>query len=103
MKRSEKIAFTVTTLTSFVSGLALGLLLAPKSGRENRAWIAQNAEELSRWADEKSKDALVLSEKQLKHLADNIKHSLDDNLPDLYKATEHIDFKEEKNNSSDAG
>jgi len=103
MKSSDKVAFAVTTLTSFVSGLALGLLLSPKSGRENREWITQNAEELSKWADQKSKDALELSEKQLKHLAENIRKSLDDNLPDLYKATENIDFKEEKNKKSDAG
>jgi len=92
MKKSSNLALLITAASSFLGGIALGMLLSPKSGKENRTWIADNAGEMAHWADETGKKVIHLSEDQLAKLAERLRKSLDQNLPDLYKATERIDF-----------
>lgn len=77
---------------SFLGGLALGTLLSPKSGRENRRWVASNATELADWVDKKGRDAIDQSEKQFRHIRSNIHKGIRKNVPDLYEATEEIGF-----------
>lgn len=89
--RSNLGLFLLAT-SSFVGGMALGILLSPKSGRENREWIASNATELADWVDEKGRDAIHQGEEQISHIRRNLHEGIKSNVPDLYEATEQIKF-----------
>lgn len=78
--------------SSFIGGMALGLLLSPRSGSENRRWIASNATELADWVDKRGRDAIQQGEEQFSHIRSNIHKGIRKNVPDLYEATEQIDF-----------
>lgn len=77
---------------SFLGGMALGALLSPKTGRENRRWIANSATELADWVDQKRHDAIRQGEIQAGHIRRNIHKGIKNNVPDLYEATEQIDL-----------
>jgi len=85
--------------SSFIGGIALGILLSPKSGRENREWIASNATELADWVDKKGRDAIHEGEERFNHIRTNIHKGIRKNVPDLYEATETIDFDPPKTNN----
>lgn len=88
-KRSIFIQFLLTA-TSFAGGIVLGMLLAPKSGKENRRWINDHTTELADWVDSQGKEVLNKSSKQLSGVRKKVRQSIKDNLPDLYDATEEI-------------
>lgn len=91
--RTDLTLFLVSAGT-FLSGVAVGMLLAPKSGRESREWIGHQTQEATHWMDQKSKEALHQSEEQVDKLAQNIKSKVRDSLPDLYDATENLSLDE---------
>ena len=95
MKKSSNLALLITAASSFIGGFALGMLLSPQSGKENRAWVSDQAGEVGQWADQTGKQVLHLSEDQVARIAERLRKSLDKNFPDLYKATERIDFDNE--------
>lgn len=76
--------------TSFLGGLATGLLLSPKKGKQNRAWLSENALELNRWAALQRHVAKRKSTRELKKLRENIQQGIRQNIPDLYEATDTI-------------
>lgn len=82
--------------TAFAGGIITALLLTPKSGRENRRWISEQGKETKDWLEEKSHKLREDSEKRIDRLSKGIKKTVKDSLPDLYEATEKLDFTEEE-------
>lgn len=82
--------------TAFAGGIITALLLTPKSGRENRRWISEQGKETKDWLEEKSSKLRVDGEKRIDRLSKGIKKTVKDSLPDLYEATEKLDFTEEE-------
>ena len=80
----------LVTATSFAGGVALGMLLAPKSGRENREWINRHTSEFSDWVDDQSKEVISRSSRQLAETRKKVRQGIKNNVPDLYDATEEI-------------
>lgn len=86
---SSKTNFLLFT-TSFLGGLAAGLLLSPNKGVQNRAWLSDNALELNRWAKIQRHLAKRKSSRELQKLRKNIHQGIQQNIPDLYEATDTI-------------
>tara|TARA_R110002126_G_scaffold4515_3_gene23805 strand:+ start:8627 stop:8893 length:267 start_codon:yes stop_codon:yes gene_type:complete len=82
---SRGIGTLLTGLVAFAGGIAAGLLLTPKSGKENRQWV-----------EDKSHKILEDGEKKIGEVSKNIKRSVKENLPDLYEATEILHFEDEE-------
>lgn len=82
---SRGIGTLLTGLVAFAGGVVAGVLLTPKSGRENRQWI-----------EDKSHKILEDGERKIDAVSKNIKRSVKENLPDLYEATEILHFEDEE-------
>ncbi|GAB5409778.1 MAG: hypothetical protein BalsKO_21430 [Balneolaceae bacterium] len=81
----------LTTLISFSSGLVIGLLLSPKSGKENRKWISEHTDGARYWVEDRGSKLLKESEQRLSKITKGVKEAI----PDLYEATSSIVFEEE--------
>lgn len=81
---------------SFIGGVTLGVLLTPKSGRQNRAWISGHADELTNWIERQRNRASRKGRLKLHHIRKNVQDGLKQNIPDLYEATERIDLSEQE-------
>jgi len=92
MERRSDFSLILLSATTFVGGLALGLLLTPESSAKKRKWIEKRAKEWSRWFDLQSQATLHKGENEIKRLKTNIHSGLKSNFPDLFEATEHIDL-----------
>ncbi|MCG8372337.1 MAG: YtxH domain-containing protein [Balneolales bacterium] len=88
---SKALNIVITTVTAFTTGVVVGLLLTPQSGKENRKWISDHSSEAKNWMEEKGHQFLEKSEERLEKISDGIKGSL----PDLYEATEGLKMEEE--------
>jgi len=86
---SRKTNFLIFT-SSFLGGLAAGLLLSPNKGAQNRAWLSDNALELNRWAKIQRYLAKRKSSRELQNLRNNIHQGIQQNIPNLYEATNTI-------------
>lgn len=69
--------------TAFAGGIIAGLLLTPKSGKENLHWLEAQGRKLK-------KDG----EMRIDKVSKGIKKTVKDTFPDLYAATEDLDFSE---------
>jgi gas vesicle protein len=87
---SRTLGTIFTALASFSAGVAVGLLITPQSGKDNRRWISEHSAEAKDWVEGKSHKILEQSEKKL----GKIQHDLKDSIPDLYEATESLLFDE---------
>lgn len=92
MAHRTKLELLFITTASFVGGVAAGLMLAPKSGRESREWMTDNATEIANWVDDKGRTVIDKGADQLRRTQESIHKSVKDSLPDLYEATEQIDM-----------
>ncbi|NCP84905.1 MAG: YtxH domain-containing protein [Bacteroidetes bacterium] len=90
------ITVTLATAGAFFTGLAVGLLISPKSGRENRGWLKKQADEIGDWVEEQSKEAIHETEEKIKHLQQDVRKKIKDSIPDLYEATADIHLSEEE-------
>ena len=88
---SKSITTVFVALTSFTTGVVVGLLIAPRSGKENRKWVGDHTTEAKHWMEEKSHHLIEESEKRLEKISEGIKESI----PDLYAATESVLLDEE--------
>lgn len=86
----------LTGTTAFAGGLIAGLLLTPKSGRENRKLISRYGEETKRWLEDRSRKFKEDGEKRIDRVSKGIKKTVKDSVPDLYEATEDLHFTEEE-------
>lgn len=82
--------------TAFAGGIVTALLLTPKNGTENRRWISEHGKETKDWLEGKSRKLKVDGEKRIDRLSKGIKKTVKDSLPDLYEATENLDFTEKE-------
>lgn len=80
--------------TSFLGGLAAGLLLAPQKGAQNRAWLSNNAEALGKWARLQQQIARRKSNQELSKIRNNVQQGVRQYIPDLYEATNDIPLSE---------
>ncbi len=65
---------------AFLGGLAAGLLLSPRTGRENRDYLRKKSQEWSQRAGKKGRE---------------MKTKIRDTVPDLYEATAQFGLEEE--------
>ncbi len=76
---SKTASYLVVAAGAFLGGLALGLLVSPNSGRENRALIRK-----------KSSDVADFVTKKTETVRADISRGVKKNFPDLYAATKDI-------------
>jgi len=81
---TNKLEIILISLASFTTGLAMGMLLAPKSGKESREWLQGQADNAVDWLDEKGHEAIKNTEKKIRQVKESI--------PDLYTATEELNL-----------
>lgn len=92
MTKEFNIKPVLIATASFVGGVAAGLLLAPKKGSGNRAWLSKQASDLGRRVDNYRKIAAGKSSKEFHKLHQNFHSGLKRSIPDFYEATEHINL-----------
>jgi gas vesicle protein len=85
-KQVNSLAYLVSALGIFAGGIALGVLLAPRSGKENRDYIKKSAGEAGHWVSDRSKSA----RDRAKYATENIRNSVKERVPDLYEATDGL-------------
>lgn len=81
---------------TFATGFLTGLLLTPKSGKENRQWVSEHGKETKDWIESHSKKLKEDSEKRIDKVSKGIKKTVKNSVPDLYEATEDLNFTEEE-------
>lgn len=86
----SNIAYALVSAGSFLGGVALGFLMSPKGGKENRKWITNQTQDLLDWLEKNSKNVLDSTEKGISLLRLNMNNSI----PNLYSATENLGFEE---------
>jgi hypothetical protein len=72
------------TMAIFLGGVVAGLMLSPKTGKENRALFLKNAKKVSGWLDSNTREIRFKTSVKAHHFADSVKKNA---LPDLYEAT----------------
>lgn len=94
MAKRSNIKRLLLTATSFAGGMALGMILAPKSGRENRKWLNDQTTEFADWVDDQGKEVVNKSGKQISQIRTKVRKGVKNNFPNLYEATEEIKLDE---------
>lgn len=89
---NNNIGILLATVSGVAAGVIIGILLAPKSGRENRNWVTKQTGDAKDWVGHKSNQIVKDSEQKLATIANGLKQSI----PDLYEATSSISFEEEE-------
>ncbi len=84
--------FFLTGVVAFASGLITGMLLAPRSGKDNRKWIQDQSREAKDWIEIKGQQLLEESERRIDEVSQEIKKTVKEAVPDLYEATSSLDF-----------
>tara|TARA_R110002096_G_scaffold326134_4_gene520057 strand:- start:7924 stop:8220 length:297 start_codon:yes stop_codon:yes gene_type:complete len=84
--------FFLTGVVAFASGLITGILLAPKSGKDNRKWIQDQSKEAKDWIEVKGQHLLDESERRISEVSKEIKKTVKEAVPDLYEATSSLHF-----------
>jgi gas vesicle protein len=92
MKQKTNTNSILLATTSFIGGIAVGLLLSPRSGNKNRTWLLEHTRKLAKWVDNQHKIARHTSGKELRRFRKNVQQGIRRNVPDLYEATEDIDM-----------
>jgi gas vesicle protein len=82
------------TILSFTAGLAVGMLFAPKSGRENRDWINDQVSGLGDWVSETGQKSVFRARTELNDLRSKVKRGIEKTVPNLYSATDGIQLEE---------
>ncbi|TYP91693.1 hypothetical protein LX73_2518 [Fodinibius salinus] len=90
MASNSKIRSILALTSSFIGGVTIGLLLAPKNGSANRRWLNKKVRKLSRWADYHRQQAQRSGIKEYHNLRTLLNRRIHDNIPDLYESTADI-------------
>lgn len=90
MEQKAKISSIFLATTSFIGGVAVGLLLSSKSADKIR--LSEHMAELAQWLDIRRKSAADKSSKELQQFRKNVHQGIRQNIPDLYEATEDLDL-----------
>lgn len=94
MAKRSTLTQILLTASSFAGGVALGMLLAPKSGKEYRKWLNNHTTEFTNWVDDQRKEMLGRSSNQLSDVSKKVRMGIKNSIPDLYDATEEIKLDE---------
>jgi gas vesicle protein len=94
LAQERAIELAIVTIASFVTGIVVGLLFSPRSGRENRAWINDQVDHLGDWVSETGQKTVFRANKELDELRSKVKKGIDKAVPNLYKATEKLEIDE---------
>ncbi|MEQ9309153.1 MAG: YtxH domain-containing protein [Balneolaceae bacterium] len=89
---NRSIEALLTTVVGFTTGIVIGLLLSPKSGKENRKWVSEHTGEAKNWVENRGGKLVKESEHKLGRITKGVKKVI----PDLYEATSNILFEEEE-------
>jgi len=81
---------------AFAGGVIAGLLLTPKSGKENRQTINKYSQETKSWLQQQGKKIKSDGEKRIDRVSEGIRKTVKDAVPDLYEATEDLHFSEDE-------
>lgn len=81
----------ISSVIAFAAGVTAGVLIAPKTGKENRKWVAAHTEDARSWVEAKGQRFLDVSEGRIRKISEGVKNAI----PDLYEATEDMLFEEE--------
>jgi|SRR5699024_2330184 len=92
MSTSCKLNSFLLTTGSLLSGIALGALLSPKSGPQNRKLLTQYASSIGHWLSQKYPIYKYRHCSKLLNIQQNMQKGFNRNIPDLYKATEQIEL-----------
>ncbi len=92
MSKKSNIGSILLAASSFLGGIGLGLILAPRSGRQSRKWLTDHASEIADWIDQKGRTAAHKGQYRLHKIRDRMEREYQDTIPDLYSATRHIDL-----------
>ena len=89
MSSKNGLNILVAAVGLFAAGIAAGLLLSPKSGRENREFIRKGADDAGNWVHAKRSEA----QDKVHQVSDKVKRTVKEHVPDLYEATNglHLD------------
>lgn len=82
--------------TAFAGGVLTGLLLTPRNGKENLKWVKDQSEETVEWLETTGRKIREDGEKRIDRFSEGIKKTMKDSLPDLYEATEDLEFSEDE-------
>ena len=82
--------------TAFAGGVVSALLFSPKSGEVNRRWISKQGKKTKGMLEEKGKKWKEDNEKRIDRFSKGVKKTLKDSVPNLYEATENLNFSEEE-------
>ncbi len=92
---SRGIGSLLAGVAAFAGGVIAGLLLAPKSGKENREWLQEQSDEARNWLEGTSHRILEESERKIDQVSEGLKKTVKENVPDLYEATESFKLDED--------
>lgn len=81
---------------AFAGGIIAGLLLTPRSGKENLDLISEYGKETKGWLQHQGQKVKADSEKRIEKVSQEIRKTVKDAVPDLYEATEDLHFTEEE-------
>lgn len=92
MAKKFNLGSLILATSSFIGGFAIGMLLAPNKGSKNRAWLSDQATELSDWMDHRRRAVSYQTNKKIKVLRKNMNRGVRQHIPNLYDATENINL-----------
>lgn len=81
---------------AFTGGVIAGLLLTPKSGKENLRWVKDHSKETRHWLENQGRKIKEDSERRIDRVSKGIRKSVKNSVPDLYEATADLHFSEEE-------
>ncbi|MCC5927416.1 MAG: YtxH domain-containing protein [Bacteroidetes bacterium] len=91
MSTKNGLNILVAAVGLFAAGIAAGLLLSPKSGRENRDYIRKGADSAGSWVHTKRSEA----QQKAHQVSDKVKRTVKEHVPDLYEATNSLHLDED--------
>lgn len=95
MARTSNLGLFIAAAASFTAGYAMGLLMAPRSGKESREMLKKKSADALHWAEDKSYHVVEESEKAIHDLNEKVHSKVKESIPDLYEATENIILSDE--------
>lgn len=86
MSTKNGFGILVAAVGLFAAGVAAGLLLSPKSGKENREAIRRSADSAGNWVKARQDEA----QKKAQEVSNKVKRTVQEHVPDLYEATNSL-------------
>lgn len=95
MGKNSNFGMMILAAASFTAGYAVGLLMAPRSGKESREMLRKRSAEALSWAEEKGHEMVEESEKKFNEINEKVHQTVKDNIPDLSEAMDDVHMSDE--------